>query len=120
MNFALAIIAEVNTVAKEMDKSNFIIGYRLSPEELSNPGITLDDTMALVDKLSDQPIDYLHTSMGDYRRTSLRDRNDKTEINKRVLAAVDNRKPLIEVGSIATPAQAEDALDRGATLAAMG
>lgn len=120
MNFALAVIKEVNAVIKEMDKPNFIIGYRLSPEELSNPGITLDDTVKLVDKLSDQPIDYLHTSMGDYRRTSLRDRSDKTEINKRILKVIDGRKPLIEVGSIATPAQAEDALDRGATLAALG
>lgn len=120
MNFALAVIAEVNNVIKEMQKPNFIIGYRLSPEELSNPGITLDDTMVLVDNLSNQPIDYIHTSMGDYRRTSLRDRNDKTEINKRVLATIDNRIPLIEVGSISTPAQAEDALERGATLAAMG
>lgn len=120
MNFALAVIAEVNNVIKKMQKPNFIIGYRLSPEELSNPGITLDDTMVLVDNLSNQPIDYIHTSMGDYRRTSLRDRNDKTEINKRVLATIDNRIPLIEVGSISTPAQAEDALERGATLAAMG
>lgn len=120
MNFALAVIKEVNAVIDDMNEPNFIVGYRLSPEELSNPGITLDDTMELVDKLSDQPIDYLHTSMGDYRRTSLRNRDDKDEINKRLLKVINGRKPLVEVGSIATPEQAEDALDRGATIAALG
>ena len=121
MRFPLAVIESVNAAVKAAGRTDsFLVGYRLSPEELSEPGITLDDTMQLVDVLADQPIDYLHTSMGDYRRTSLRDRDDHEEINKRVLRVIDGRKPLVEVGSIESPDQAQDALDRGATIAALG
>jgi 2,4-dienoyl-CoA reductase-like NADH-dependent reductase (Old Yellow Enzyme family) len=121
MSFPLAVIASVtDAVAAAGRTDDFIIGYRLSPEELSEPGITITDTLQLVDVLSEQPIDYLHTSMGDYRRTSLRDRSDTEEINKKVLRVINGRKPLIEVGSIERPEQAEDAIDRGATFAALG
>lgn len=121
MSFPLAVIDSVNAAVDAAGRQNdFLVGYRLSPEELSEPGITIDDTKKLVDKLADQRIDYIHTSMGDYRRTSLRDRSDKREINKILLEVIAGRKPLVEVGSIATPAQADDALERGATIAAIG
>lgn len=121
MAFPLAVIASVNAAVDAAGRQrDFLVGYRLSPEELSEPGITLEDTKRLVDRLADQRIDYIHTSMGDYRRASLRDRSDKREINKVLLEVIAGRKPLVEVGSIATPEQADDALSRGATIAALG
>ena len=60
MRFALEIIKRVNqTVAKYAD-DKFIVGYRISPEEIEEPGI----------RLADQPISYLHVSMGYAWRTS--------------------------------------------------
>lgn len=121
MAFPMAVIKSVNDAVDAAGRQgDFLVGYRLSPEELSEPGITLEDTKKLVDRLADQRIDYIHTSMGDYRRTSLRDRSDKREINKMLLEVIAGRKPLVEVGSISTPEQAADALDRGATIAALG
>lgn len=120
MRFPLAVIEEVRKVIKSYAPSNFILGYRISPEELETPGIRLPDTLKFVDRLSDSPIDYLHTSMGDYRRTSLNDKKDREEINQKILKVINHRIPLIEVGSIITPKQAEDVLNKGGTFAALG
>lgn len=120
MNFAKAVIKEVCQVANEFAPANFIIGYRFSPEELSTPGITIDDTLKLVDMLSDQPLDYLHSSMGNHKRTSLLNKNDHETLNHKILTVINGRKPLIEVGNILTPMDAEEALKNGASLVAMG
>lgn len=63
MTFTRAVIKEVRRVVNEETKRPFIVGYRFLPEELSKPGITIDDTLKLVEALSSQPIDYLHTSL---------------------------------------------------------
>lgn len=120
MNFAKAIIKEVRRVADEEAPKDFIIGYRFSPEELSEPGITMEDTLKLVDMLSEQPIDYLHSSMGNRKRTSLRNPDDHELINDQLLKQINGRKPLIQVGNVQTPADAEEAINDGAALVAMG
>ncbi|WP_283587535.1 NADH-dependent flavin oxidoreductase [Limosilactobacillus viscerum] len=120
MNFIKALIAEVRRVVAKYAPADFIVGYRFSPEELSNPGIRIADTLKLVAMLSEQPIDYLHSSMGDRKRTSLLNKDDQEELNHKILTVIDERKPLIEVGSVQTPTDAEMALNEGATLVAMG
>lgn len=120
MNFIEAVIAEVRQVVAKYAPADFIVGYRFSPEELSNPGIRIADTLKLVEMLSEQPIDYLHSSMGDRKRTSLLNKDDQEELNHKILTVIDGRKPLIEVGSVQTPTDAEMALNEGATLVAMG
>lgn len=120
MNFIKAVIAEVRRVVAKYAPVDFIVGYRFSPEELSNPGIRIADTLKLVEMLSEQPIDYLHSSMGDRKRTSLLNKDDQEELNHKILTVIDGRKPLIEVGSVQTPTDAEMALNEGATLVAMG
>lgn len=120
MAFPKAVINEVHQVVVQKAPADFIVGYRFSPEELSKPGITIDDTLKLVDMLSEQPIDYLHSSMGDHRRTSLLNRDDPETLNHKILRVINGRKPLIEVGNIQTPADADQALHDGATLVAMG
>lgn len=121
MSFPLAVVDSVVSAVNEAGVSDsFIVGYRFSPEELSTPGITVDDTLKFVDKLCELPLDYLHASMGSYRRTPLRDKDDHTPINERLLKVIAGRKPLVEVGSITTPQEAQDAIDKGATLVALG
>lgn len=120
MNFIKAVIAEVRRVVAKYAPADFIVGYRFSPEELSNPGIRIADTLKLVAMLSEQPIDYLHSSMGDRKRTSLLNKDGQEELNHKILTVIDERKPLIEVGSVQTPTDAEMALNEGATLVAMG
>lgn len=120
MAFPQAVIAEVRKIANQYASKEFIVGYRFSPEELSKPGITIDDTLKLVDMLSDQPIDYLHSSMGNHQRTSLVHKDDNETLNSKILKQIAGRKPLIEVGNIQTPEDVEATLKDGASLVAMG
>ena len=120
MKLILEVINSVNRAKKEFGKEEFIIGYRFSPEEIEEPGITIEDTLALVDTLSGQDIDYLHISLKDYNATSSRDENDKRIIGKLISEKINGRKPLIGVGSITTKEKAEDAINLCYDLVALG
>ncbi|WP_421016935.1 NADH-dependent flavin oxidoreductase [Furfurilactobacillus cerevisiae] len=120
MNFARAVIQSVHEVISQETNGKFLLGYRISPEEIGELGIRLDDTMAFVEMLSETPIDYVHTSMGSAWRTSLNDATDKEPILDKIVRQLDGRKPLISVGSIETPDDAEKVLAAGASFAAIG
>jgi len=99
MRFALEIIKRVQKSVDEYADDKFIVGYRISPEEIEEPGIRLDDTLKFIDVLADQPIDYLHISMGYAWRTSLNDKSDDEPIILKIKQTVNNRLPLISVVS---------------------
>ncbi|ANZ69196.1 NADH-dependent flavin oxidoreductase [Pediococcus claussenii] len=109
MNFPLEVIKKVMNVVKESGKSKFIVGYRISPEEIETPGIQLSETLEFVSKLSTSGIDYLHVSMGDVWRTSLNDKSDTEPINKQIKQALGDEIPLMVVGNVETPVDAEKA-----------
>lgn len=119
LKFPLAVIDAVLKVKAQYKANSFIIGYRLSPEEIEEPGITLEDTKRLVAELQNTEIDYVHLSLGNIWRTSLRNKEDKTPIITQ-LKTICNKKPLIGVGNIRTPEQAEDAINQNIDLIAMG
>lgn len=121
MAFPLAIVEKVKNVVKEYATPSFIVGYRFSPEEPETPGITMGDTIQLVDTLADQDLDYLHVSLMDFYSTARRgvDDTDKTRIQY-LLETINNRVPLIGVGSIYSAEDARKALDYGVPLIALG
>lgn len=121
MTFPLAIIDKVKSIVEKHAASPFIVGYRFSPEEPETPGITMDDTLALVDKLADKGLDYLHVSLQDFHSTPRRGVEDisKTRIAY-LLETIHNRVPLIGVGSIYTAEDAQKALQTGVSLLALG
>lgn len=120
MNFALAVINAVKAVIKKEADATFILGYRISPEEFETPGIRLQDTLAFVDVLKDTGIDYLHLSIGHIERKPLVAHSDQRPIIEQVLAVLKGQIPLIGVGSIKTPAEAEQAINSGLPIVAMG
>jgi 2,4-dienoyl-CoA reductase-like NADH-dependent reductase (Old Yellow Enzyme family) len=120
LTFPLAIADEVKKVVKEHAKAPFIIGYRFSPEEPETPGITMVDTLKLIDALADKGLDYLHVSQTDYKAVPRRGIEDKRTRLEIIQERVGDRVPIIGVGSIY---QAEDALDAfktGVPLLALG
>ncbi|MEK3799878.1 NADH-dependent flavin oxidoreductase [Peribacillus sp. FSL H8-0477] len=120
MAFPLAVIAEVkNTVAK-FAKHPFIVGYRLSPEEGSNPGITLEDTLSFVDTLANQELDYLHISVMHFWNGSFRDKDKSESRIVKIHEKVGSRVPVIGVGSLHTPDEVVDALNTGVPFIALG
>ncbi|MFW5795012.1 MAG: NADH-dependent flavin oxidoreductase, partial [Bacillota bacterium] len=72
MTFPLKLVDMAIETRKRHATSKFIIGYRLSPEELEEPGITLDHTKELFEELSLTDIDYIHLSLGSYKQSSIR------------------------------------------------
>lgn len=119
MAFPLAVIAAAQDAIREMATEPFILGYRISPEEVEKPGITLAQTLTFVKKLDSLGLDYLHVSMGNVWRTSLNDSSDQTPIILKVKQAL-TQTPLIGVGSVTTPADAEKVMTAGIDLVALG
>lgn len=120
MKFPLAVIDEVKRVVKKHGKGGFLIGYRFSPEEIESPGITLGDTLKLVDVLADQELSYLHVSINDFWQTSIRELEDKSPIVPKIIRTINKRVPFIGVGSIYTPEDALKVLENGADFVALG
>ncbi|USK59833.1 NADH-dependent flavin oxidoreductase [Peribacillus asahii] len=121
MAFPLAVVDKVKNVVKEHAQSPFIVGYRFSPEEPETPGITMADTLALVDALADKDLDYLHVSLTEFFSTARRGVDDvnKTRIEY-LLETINNRVPLIGVGSIYSADDARKAFETGVPLLALG
>ncbi len=120
MTFPLAVVDEViNIVAKHAQQS-FIVGYRFSPEEIENPGITMDNTLQLADALADKKLDYVHVSTTNFWGGSLRDKNDQKSRPLIVAERVGDRIPVIGVGSIRTADDAIQAFETGMPLIALG
>ncbi|MCT1401433.1 NADH-dependent flavin oxidoreductase [Paenibacillus sp. p3-SID867] len=120
MAFPLAVVDTVIKVADEYAKQPFLVGYRLSPEEELTPGITMADTLILVDALANKDLDYLHVSLMDFwskPRRGVEDNRSRMEI---INELVKQRVPIIGVGSIRTPDEALRALQSGVPFIALG
>ena len=119
LKFPLAVIEKVNQVVAKYSKGPFLVGYRISPEEIETPGIRLADSLYFVDQIKDK-ISYLHLSMGSYQRTSLNDKTDSRSLVSQFAEKTKGVVPLIGVGSVESPADAEAALADGADFVAIG
>ncbi len=120
MTFPLAVTDEViDTVAKYAE-SPFMVGYRFSPEEIENPGITMTDTLQLVETLATRKLDYLHVSTMNFWGSSLRDETDKKPRAVIIQECVGNHIPVMGVGAVHTPEEALQMLETGVPLVAIG
>ncbi|HWJ79740.1 MAG TPA: NADH-dependent flavin oxidoreductase [Niallia sp.] len=118
--FPLAVVNEVQRIVREYAKEPFIVGYRFSPEEPEEKGITMTDTFALLDALVEKELDYLHVSLNDFWSKPRRGADaNKTRIEW-ILERINNRVPLIGVGSIYTAEDAIKAFETDITLLALG
>ncbi|RXT06564.1 NADH-dependent flavin oxidoreductase [Ammoniphilus sp. CFH 90114] len=120
MSFPLAIVEEVKKVVAKHAKQPFIVGYRFSPEEMETPGITMEDTLALVDTLADKELDYLHISLMDFWSTPRRGADAAKTRIEHIQEKIADRVPLIGVGNIHTADEALNALQTGVPLIALG
>lgn len=118
--FPLAVVDEVQRVVAEHTKLPFIVGYRFSPEEPETPGLTMEDTYALVDALKDKNLDYLHVSLNEFWSKPRRGEEDTRARIEFILDRVGGKVPVIGVGSIHTADEAAEALETGVPLLAIG
>lgn len=118
MRFALEIVKEVKSVIARSNKPDFILGYRISPDEPMADGLKVQDTLALVDELLDLGIDYIHTSLFVAYETTVPN-TDKTYVEL-FAEQINGRTTLISAGTIQTATQAEKVLEQGADIVAIG
>lgn len=127
MAFPLAVAQEVLRVARQL-KPDFIVGYRLSPEEIhgANIGYTIDESLQLIEHLAQLDLDYLHTSIYSsatfrvpaYKAFALRGNRTKP-MNALIHDQIASRSALMISGSIRTPVATLDGLNYG-DLVALG
>lgn len=109
MNFAIAVIDEVNSIIEKYADDSFIVGYRLSPEEVhgENVGYKVSEAIKLIDQIIEHGMDYIHLSMAKYDDIPADGTSDEP-IARTIYKAVDGRVPVMAAGSALTP---DDALD---------
>lgn len=113
------LVDEVIAVVQEKATKDFVVGYRFSPEEYETPGIRFDDTLFLVEQLSQKSLDYLHISLDQWSKVSVHDVYQKKPMIAYLKEQINGRMAFISVGDIRNGADAEDALTNS-DLAAVG
>ena len=120
LSFPIAVVDEVKKVVAEHAKEPFLVGYRFSPEEPETPGITMADTLALVDVLASKELDYLHVSLMEFWSTPRRGVEDSRSRLEIIQERVGESVPVIGVGSIYTADDALKAIQSGVSMIAIG
>lgn len=120
MAFPLAVVEEVKRVVAEEAPSDFIVGYRLSPEEIHGPDVGYDykEATALVAEIVKNELDYIHLSLwGGYNSTPKGVSQSYAELFKAVL---DDQTKLLAVGGIFSEESARDAVENYTDIAVVG
>jgi 2,4-dienoyl-CoA reductase-like NADH-dependent reductase (Old Yellow Enzyme family) len=120
LSFPIAVVDEVKKVVAEHAKQPFLVGYRFSPEEPETPGITMADTLALMDVLASKELDYLHVSLMEFWSTPRRGVEDSRSRLEIIQERVGESVPVIGVGSIYTADDALKAIQSGVSMIAIG
>ncbi|KDM92928.1 NADH-dependent flavin oxidoreductase [Photobacterium galatheae] len=120
MRFPLAVVDEVQRVVKQYAQRPFLVGYRISLEEAELGGLRIGDSFALINRLIEQGISYLHVSLKDLLADKPMDDRDGLPTASLVAAHVNRRVPVIAAGQINRPEQAEQALQLGVDMVAIG
>ena len=112
MAFPLAVLKKVKEVAAEKGGKDFIVGYRISPEEVhgENVGYTVDDAIGLISKLITNGADYIHISLLDYKAMPQKGGLGEP-MAQSIHHAIGGKVPMLLAGSILTPEDALAALE---------
>ena len=121
MRFPLAVLDAVLRVKERSGKKNFIIGYRLSPEEPEEAGITMKETLALVQELIKRDIQYIHVSEKEFFQNARRGADETRSRLDLIHEAIAGKTALIGLGNLFTGDDFDKAIGTGwVELAATG
>ena len=115
MNFPLKIVDACCKVREKYNRPDFIIGYRLSPEEPFEPGITMTETIQLVKALVQKPIQFIHISQKNFFQKTRRGEGTGTERLKVIHEITKGKVALIGVGGLRTQKDFTEAINTGFT-----
>jgi len=112
MKFGLRIIDEICKVRDKYNRPDFIIGYRLSPEEPFEEGITMTDTLELVRELVKKPIQYIHVSQINIFQSARRGEGAGTERLKLIYKETKGKMALIGCGGLLNENHFKSAIEK--------
>jgi len=104
VRFPLMVAQRVLQVAKQARRP-FVVGYRISPEEIATGGLPLLDNLVLMRLLAGFKIDYLSLSLHDYQQQPVT--MAKSQTVSEVIKAEIGDLPLMVAGGIKTLADVE-------------
>lgn len=101
--FALEVVKRVKSEAPD----GFIVGYRISPDEIHGDviGYSVADSLGLIDQIANLGVDYIHTSQWG------QDAYKRDGVNARFKERLAGRSKLIVAGDIMSADQALEALN---------
>ena len=102
MRFPLAVVDAVVAVREKYQRNDFIIGYRFSPEEVGEDGLTMAETGALIDALVQKPLQYLHVSLWEFDKKIRRGGDTAQTRMQFIHDRINGKLPLIGVGNLFT------------------
>ena len=113
MRFPLEVVDACCKIRDKYKKPEFIIGYRLSPEEPFDDGITMTETLALVRALLKKPLQFIHVSQSKFFQEARRGEGAGTPRLKLIHDEIKGKMPLIGVGGLNTYEELSKALNSG-------
>ena len=113
LRFPLAVVDAVAAAVNAHARPDFILGYRFSPEEPGEHGITMAETFALVDALVQKPLQYLHVSLWDFYKHARRGADTHRARMELLHERIAGRLPLIGVGNLYTGRDIAKAFETG-------
>ena len=106
LNFPLQVVDACCKVREKYNRPDFIIGYRLSPEEPFEDGITMTETLA-------KPLQFLHISQWNYFKKARRGEGAGEERLKIIHNETKGKLALIGVGGLLSEDDLNRAVDTG-------
>ena len=113
MRFPLEVVDACCKIREKYKKPEFIIGYRLSPEEPFDDGITMTETLALVRELLKKPLQFIHVSQSKFFQEARRGEGAGTPRLKLIHDELKGKMALIGVGGLFSNEDLNKALDSG-------
>lgn len=110
---------EVVQACRNAVSEDFILGFRISFENLGlETGLDIDENIQIVNRLTEDRIDYIHMSLLDFTSNSAKypERNALQYVKSKI----SNSIPLVGVGGITNVSSAEQAMEFGADIVAIG
>lgn len=121
LRFSLALVDAIEAVRQRHARPDFVMGYRFSPEEPGDRGLTMADTFALLDALKTRPLQYLHVSLWDFHKLARRGADTSLTRMQLLHDHLAGALPLIGVGHLLDgPAIARAAATGWAEMLALG
>ena len=114
LQFPVEVVTEIKRVINQYANKEFILGYRISPEEPMKDGLRMKDTYSLVEKLIELNVDYVHASLHEALYSQPIYANDNQTFLEALTKYINKRVLLIVAGTIQTPEQANLIIDKGA------